>query len=237
MCKETYSYGIDFINDEKLERIVGKFAKRISGKKKQDPYRNIIDPFSAAIESTQLNISVEQWINDVEIPRQRNKSIGNALGEMHQELIGALPGWKSLGNSEIVDLVHPEPFGSQMKPVVAEVKNKFNTTNSSSAGKLHSNFKEALKWTYKDHTAYLIQIIPKRSLVNDSPWAPTKKDATRDDIRVISAAKVYEISTGQEDAIKNTFHAILKVLTKRHDFSYTAAEIGMLVSLLDKAIN
>ncbi|MDR3070742.1 MAG: Eco47II family restriction endonuclease, partial [Propionibacteriaceae bacterium] len=131
MSHPSYSYGIDFFSDDVLEGAVSRLLARVdAARQNHDIHKNVIDPFAALFEATHMRISIEDWF-PVEIQRQINKSLTNAVGDFHQELIGKLPGWNSTGKSGgVVDLEHFGPFGANGKPAMAEVKNKFNTMSS-----------------------------------------------------------------------------------------------------------
>ena len=84
-------------------------------------YSNVIDPFSALFEAMSINIKLSGWIKK-EKSRQLQKTIQNAIGIFHQEILGSFSGWKSLGTGSVVDLVNED------LKIIAEVKNKYNTT-------------------------------------------------------------------------------------------------------------
>lgn len=208
-------YGLGFIDSRKLYESVSSFVERVEhAKSNVNLHKNVIDPFSALFEAgLVVGLNSRDWL-EVERGRQIGKSLANAVGDLHQELIGQLPGWYSTGKSGgVVDLFHENPFGVNQTPVLAELKNKHNTMNSSSQNALHSRFQDTLKWPqYKGYSAYLIEVIPKKRGFNDEPWAPPGRGQVPQ-IRKIDAASVYrESSGGNPLALRQLFDVLPLVL-------------------------
>ena len=208
-------YGLSFMDSQNLYKATDKLVRRIeSARSNANPYKNVVDPFGALFDAGLVTgLTSKDWLN-TERSRQIGKSLSNAVGDFHQELIGYLPGWESTGLSGgVVDLVHTGPFGERKTPVIAELKNKHNTMNSSSAEALHTRFQDALKWpNYKNYTAYLIEVIPKKPGGKDEPWAPAGRGKI-DKIRRIDAASIYKISSGGDShAFEKLFNVLPEVL-------------------------
>ncbi|MBT1035083.1 Eco47II family restriction endonuclease [Canibacter sp. lx-45] len=211
---KTYSYGIDFFDDETLESEVEKIFTSLDRAIKSNPHKNIMDPFLAIFEATYNKISIEEWL-DMETSRQFNKTLSNAIGAFHQNLLGALPGWTSTGRSGgVIDIVHKEEFGVTGRPAIGEVKNKFNTLNASGKQTLYDNFQDALKWNYKGYNCYLVEVIQKTPKPQH-PWKVANR-GEREDIRLISASEVYKISTGDDQAFSKFFTAVNELLLKKY---------------------
>lgn len=208
-------YGLTFMDNQKFYEAVERFARRVqSAIDEVNLHKNVIDPFQALLESLLVvKVDSQAWL-DVEKGRQAGKSLGNALGDLHQELIGLLPGWESTGlHGGVVDLRHEGNFGALQTPVIAELKNKFNTMNSKSAKELHNTFQSALEWPqFKGHTAYLIEVVPRKPVRYDEPWTTAQRGKV-ERIRKIDAASVYtESSGGDENALFKVFQAMPKAL-------------------------
>lgn len=200
MSMRNGGYGLGFMDSRKLYESVSTFVERVElSKSNVNLQKNVIDPFAALFESgLVVELNSRDWLT-VERGRQIGKSLANAVGDLHQELIGHLPGWESTGKSGgVIDLIHEKPFGVNQTPVIAELKNKHNTMNSSTQNALHSRFQDSLKWPqFKGHSAYLIEVIPKKRGFSDEPWAPSGR-GTIPQIRKIDAASVYKESSGGE---------------------------------------
>ena len=171
----------------------------------------------------------EEW-SEREIERQVNKALANALGDFHQALIGELPGWKSTGaTGGLFDLIHENPFGSRGRPVIGEVKNKFNTLNAGGQRNTYDTFQNILNMpNYKGYDCYLIQVVQKRPS-GDVVWFPSQR-GRREDIRMIGAQELYSLSTGNTRAFQDFFAAICAVLDARTDM-VDALSVGVLWGL------
>lgn len=225
-------YGLSFISDQDLYSETRELLLRIDKAVKETKIdKNSLDPFSALFESTVVaDFNLEEWLA-AEKTRQIGKSMANAIGDFHQALIGHLPGWTSTGTvGGRVDLLHPSPFGSRGTGVVAELKNKHNTMNSSSQKALFRTFQDVLgEKLYKGQTAYLIEVIPKKPGKSDLPWVISKFPAL-EEVRRISAREVYEISSGDPDAFDKLFATLPKIL---EDLGVTTSALTLALSTND----
>ena len=211
-------YGIPFFRDSEFEEAIEVVITRVNDAIKADRNRNVIDPFGALFETCVMNITMERWYL-LEDHRQLNKALSNAIGDFHQSLMGLLPGWVSTGGSGgYYDLIHESPFGVNQKPVIAELKNKYNTMNSSSSRDLYQKFQNLLDVpAYKNYNCYLIEVIQRRPTV-DKPWVISRR-GERPEIRVIGAREVYALSTGDDGAFERVFNGLSLFLNKRfHGF-------------------
>ncbi|MBT1017919.1 Eco47II family restriction endonuclease [Canibacter sp. lx-72] len=171
----------------------------------------------------------------METSRQFKKTLSNAIGAFHQNLLGALPGWTSTGRSGgVIDIVHKEEFGVTGRSAIGEVKNKFNTLNASGKQTLYDNFQDALKWNYKGYNCYLVEVIQKTPKPQH-PWKVANR-GEREDIRLISASEVYKISTGDDQAFSKFFTVVNKLLLKNisyHPMSRHSACLSELLVVLE----
>ncbi|MFI5504605.1 Eco47II family restriction endonuclease [Corynebacterium kutscheri] len=232
---ETYSYGIDFFSDEVLENAVHRLMRRVDDALiRHNPHTNIIDPFAAIFEASLLKISLDEWF-PTEVTRQLNKTLSNAVGDFHQDLLGRLPGWESTGTSGgYYDLKSTKPFGVNQQLAIAEVKNKYNTLNSGGKEKIYDNFQNLRALPeYKNHTFYLIEIIQRQSS-GDIEWQLSNR-AARKDIRRIGAQQVYAETTGQGDAFFRLFNAVTRVLEEKYGFDQQSSQSISAAELFGKA--
>jgi hypothetical protein len=86
-----------------------------------DLYKNKVDPFSALIDSMLQGIPLSNWIAQEKV-RQSQKTLQNCIGDFHQSVIASFDGWEDLGTGQIIDI------RNKKQKVVAEIKNKYNTT-------------------------------------------------------------------------------------------------------------
>ncbi len=200
---------LKFISNEDLFKQVGHVldvAKRTSSKAGERLFTNTIDPFSALFDAMHQGISLEQWL-DQEKARQTQKTLQNALGGFHQEILGSIPGWESMGTGNVFDLKN-----DKLK-IIAEVKNKYNTTKGNHKVAIYDDLKDQLKTKYKGYTSYYVEVIPKGKTVYNKPFTPPdnrthKRRAVRNDIRVIDGKSFYGLAAGDSEAIKKFYNAL-----------------------------
>lgn len=206
---------LSFISDEKLEEFVGRvvaLAERKAEQAEKDLYKNVIDPFSAVFDSMRQGVSSEVWLEQ-EKSRQIQKTLQNAVGAFHQNILGAMPGWENLEKGGGLDIVNHE------KKLVAEIKNKHNTMNSGSSVAVYEKIENFLRYKteYKGYTAYCVQIVPKSHLKIDVQFYPSKDGtplAKRDDIRIIDGASFYDLASGEDGTLLRLYECLPGVIAK-----------------------
>jgi len=193
---------LSFITDSDLKSIVKDVIQKSLDKNKnseKDLYKNVVDPFSAIFDSLLKNIHLSQWLY-LEASRQQQKTLQNSIGNFHERVIGAVVGWENLAVGQVVDIVNHE------KKIIAEIKNKHNTTKGNHKKDIYDDIDNVLASHYMGYTGYYVEILPKKKDPYDIPFTPpdnvTHTNRTeRDDIRVIDGKSFYEIVTGSKSAI------------------------------------
>ncbi|MFO0862566.1 MAG: Eco47II family restriction endonuclease [Candidatus Saccharibacteria bacterium] len=201
---------LPFITDE----LLNKYTKEVLDKAhtaeadaEAKLYSNVIDPFSAVFAATLHDMTLEEWLVQ-EKSRQIQKTLENALGDFHQKVLGSMPGWENAGKGGSYDIKN------ETKKIIAEIKNKHNTMNSSSAEAVYQKLAGHLRFSEKDFTAYLVFIIPKPSARYDKEWSPNQRTMTlRDDIRKIDGASFYDLASGNENALKMLYDVLPSVIS------------------------
>lgn len=204
------TYPADFIAPDVLEDLAAKMfraATDAAQKSKDKIYRNVIDPFSATVDSICQGITVDEWLK-LESMRQSQKGLQNAIGYFHQDVLGSVKGWENMGRNGAIDV------RSSDGAVVAEIKNKFNTMNSGSALAVYDKLAGFLDYNekYKGRsTAYVVFIVPRSPVSLDDVFCPSDKGTRRQlrqDIRMIDGASFYHKATGDPDALEKLYHSI-----------------------------
>lgn len=202
---------LSFISDKEFEQYVQKVVDSINNalKKADENFEsNTLDPFSALFQSVTQNLNPEEWV-ELEKNRQVQKTMQNAIGEFHQSLLGSFEGWKDLGVGGSVDLENDE------RKIIAEVKNKYNTLNSSSAAATYNKLVNHLKYDKKGYTAYLVQIVPSKAEDYDIPWSPSlSTDKLREDIRRIDGESFYDLVSGEKDTLERVYDYLPDVISR-----------------------
>jgi hypothetical protein len=203
---------LSFISDNDLidlcKEVINTLDKAIENKQK-DLYKNIIDPFSAVFEASYYDISLTEWI-EREKSRQIQKSFQNAVGNFHQKLIGKISGWNDLGVGEVVDLRNDE------RKIIAEIKNKFNTTKGNHRTAIYDDLDKLIKTRYLGYTGYYVSILNKNKI--NKPFQPSDnkihdRRKLNDNIREVDGATFYEIVTNEHNAIKKIYDILPLVIT------------------------
>lgn len=206
---------LSYINDEDLiahlERLVS-VAARAENLSDDDIYRNVIDPFSALIEVTVKGKKLSDWFDD-ERARQFQKSLQNAVGDFHQNVIGSIRGWKNAGVGGSYDVICEE------KKIIADVKNKYNTMNSSSAVAVYDKLANHLDYggLLTGYTAYLVEIIPKDPRPYVTPFTPSERGVRRterNNLLKIDGKSFYELATGDPDAPSKLYDSLPELLSQ-----------------------
>lgn len=194
---------VDFVEDEHFIKCIHNLhqayidAKRNFTKKKF--YKNKVDTIKLTFDSKFNNLTEDELIK-LEMSRQLDKSVNNAIGTFHEEVLGGVEGY-----------VNGKLSGYDIKAVddslFADIKNKHNTMNSSSSESL---FQKLARYAddHKDAKCYWVQILSTRSF--NEKWFSiiNGKEYSHSRVYKISGDKFYELLTGD----KNAFYKLYKVL-------------------------
>jgi hypothetical protein len=135
----------------------------------------------------------EESLIQAEILRQIDKSFNNSIGTFHEQILGGIAGFE-VGNLSGFDIkAHDDTL-------FADIKNKHNTMNSSSAESL---FQKLARYadTYKKANCYWVQILAKGSF--NEKWLAeiNGKEYSHSRVYKISGDQFYALLSGQEDAL------------------------------------
>lgn len=194
----------------------------------QNLYKNSIDPFSALIYCYYQKIPYDQWILQ-EKTRQIQKSLQNHIGKFHENVIGSFKGWESMKSDGIIDVKNSK------QKIIAEIKNKFNTTKGNHKVKIYDDFLTLLGNDYKDYKAYLVEIIPKNGKRYCNTFRPPdnvmrKRRDENKKIMVIDGWTFYDLATNNKDALLNLYNSILDIaqeLNEEYPIEYQLALRGV----------
>jgi len=204
---------LPFISDEKLKNAVdhvfNAFHKAIN---ETNIHKNVLDPFSALLEGIFSEKTYDQWIHG-EKQRKAQKSFQNAVGTFHQMIIGGFYDWQNLGDGGGLDVC------SDKFKILAEIKNKHNTMNSSSALEIYDKITEMLSLeAYRDYKGYVVKIIPKSAKgIPAKEFTPSdaknkRKRIANSRILEIDGKRFYALATGDKDAMEKVFDILPRVI-------------------------
>ena len=175
-----------------------------------------LDEFKIMFDMCNNGLTFKEW-TDAEIVRQNGKSVENKMGEFHQQLLGRVEGWEDLGigDNSHVDLKNKE------RHIYIELKNRKNTTNGDSGKAVRQKLEKIIEED-SEAVAYWAYIIHGTYKSENTLWSK-KGFEDNERIRRISCDKVYELVTGDPNALKKTFDAIpiaiSDILNKKIEFS------------------
>jgi hypothetical protein len=230
---------LNFISDNDLIVAVNKVVGKIE-KSEHDAdhklYKNVIDPFSALFHGVTYSISCKEWLIQERV-RQSQKTMQNAIGDFHQEILGSIAGWKNLGVGGGLDVINMKAA------IIAEIKNKFNTTKGNHKVEVYDAIKMTLeKNVHKHFTGYFVEIIPQGKHKYDKPFTPSdnktkKRRPTNNKIRVIDGVSFYSLATGRKFALQELFEVLPRVISENHTYNLSKTEITQYFELFKKAFS
>ncbi len=186
---------VDFISDEHLLKCIRELhSSYLKAKNKitlKSFYKNKVDIIKLTFDSKFNNLEEEQLI-EAEIIRQLDKSINNSIGTFHENILGGIHGFESgkLSGYDIKSLDHT---------LFADIKNKHNTMNSSSAESLFQKLKYYAD-TYKNAKCYWVQILAPKSFNELWKGEINGKEYSHSRVYKISGDNFYALLTKQDDA-------------------------------------
>jgi Eco47II restriction endonuclease len=201
MTKNPY---LSWLKDEDLFRAIRHVYNKYSSALKQQSLRaftrNIIDPFIFVFDMTLTDKDSEDWIME-ESARQLQKTLNNAVGEFHQIILGSCEGWEDLGVGDDSHLDLKKSDGT----VFAEIKNKYNTMNSSSEKSVFEKLDTKSKLSpFPD--AYLVQIVRKSKKPYNIIW--NYKSNRNANVKKISGDLFYELVTGIPRSLEQIYYIL-----------------------------
>src|SRR5690554_5446536 len=196
---------VDFVSDAHLlmciENLHNSYLKAKADVSKKKFYSNKIDTIKLTFDS-KFNDIDEESIIEVEILRQIDKSINNSIGTFHEQILGGIDGYE-IGNLSGFDIKANDDS------LFADIKNKHNTMNSSSAESL---FQKLARYAdaYKQAKCYWVQILAKGSFNENWIGDINGKEYSHSRVYKISGDQFYKLLSGQDDAFYQVYKALPK---------------------------
>lgn len=188
---------LTFISDEHLmkciENLYKSYVKAKNDINKDKFYSNKIDTIKLTFDIKFNNLDEESLIKS-EILRQIDKSVTNAIGTFHEEILGGIEGYER-GNLSGYDIKATD------NTLFADIKNKHNTMNSSSSEALYQKLQRYAD-SYPGSKCYWVQILATSSF--NEKWETSFEKGTRiykhNSVYKISGDQFYKLLSGQDDA-------------------------------------
>ena len=211
MTQQKLSFVTDEVLYEEVKKVLA-ISQAAVDKAEVNLYQNVIDPFSAVFDALRQAVSLSDWLEQ-EKARQIQKTMQNAVGDFHQAILGNVEGWTDLRVGGVVDLKNDS------RKVVAEVKNKHNTTKGNHKKVIYDDLNVLITSTYAGYTGYYVEIIPKSKSPYDKPFTPSDNETGQrrplnEKIRVIDGRSFYKLVTRNEFALQELYSVLPHVIAE-----------------------
>ena len=187
---------VGFISDKHfldcVENLHKSYLKAKRNISKKNFYSNKVDTIKLTFDAKFNNIDEESLIQ-AEVLRQIDKSINNSIGTFHEQILGGIDGYE-IGNLSGFDVK------AINDTLFADIKNKHNTMNSSSAEALFQKLSRYAD-TYKKSKCFWVQILAKNSFCDLWKGEINGKEYSHSRVYKISGDQFYSLLSGQEDAL------------------------------------
>ncbi len=198
---------VNFISDKHLltcvENLHKSYLKAKNNISKKNFYTNKVDTIKLTFDAKFNDINEDDLIQS-EILRQIDKSINNSIGTFHEQILGGIKGFE-VGKLSGFDIKANDDT------LFADIKNKHNTMNSSSAEAL---FQKLARYAddYKKAKCYWVQILAKGSFNELWKGEINGKEYSHSRVYKISGDQFYALLSGQEDALFQLYQALPKAI-------------------------
>lgn len=187
-----------------------------------------VEPTLAIVRSALTGVPLSES-NELDVAVSLTKTIQNAVGLFHQDVLGSVLGWQTTGSSGgVVDLKGTSPvLPPGRAKLVAEVKMRYNTIKASDEKEMWDKIDAAAR-VMGAAAGYIFQIIPKSTAPYDRPWVVSGR-TPNERVRAADGVTAYHIVTGVPNALNELIHAMPYVMTMavarlRGDGSATALQ-------------
>ena len=199
---------LSFISDEHLlsciENLHKSYLKAKANVSKKKFYKNKIDTIKLTFDAKFNNLDEENLIK-TEINRQIDKSINNSIGTFHEEILDGIEGFE-MGNLSGFDIKATD------NTLFADIKNKHNTMNSSSAESLFQKLANYAD-TYKKAKCYWVQVLAKNSFNEKWYGEINGKEYSHSRVYKISGDQFYKLLSGKENALFELYQVLPQAIS------------------------
>jgi hypothetical protein len=228
---------LQFISDKELLAAIKKVIQTIESAEKGVDlklYKNVLDPFSALFDGITHSVQYDDWIKSEKM-RQIQKTMQNVIGDFHQDILGNITGCENMGAGGGLDICN------RKKKIIAEIKNKFNTTKGNHKVEIYDAIKGKLKNSeFEGFVGYYVEIIPPNKKVYDKPFVPSDNKTNRrrpsnQKIRIIDGKSFYKLMTGNAYALQELFEVLPHIIADNFPYKFDKKEAGKYLALFTKA--
>ncbi|WP_299668100.1 Eco47II family restriction endonuclease [uncultured Polaribacter sp.] len=198
---------LSYISDNHLlsciENLHKSYSKAKANVSKKKFYKNKIDTIKLTFDAS-FNDLDEETLIKTEINRQIDKSINNSIGTFHEQILGGIEGFE-IGNLNGFDIKALDDT------LFADIKNKHNTMNSSSAESLFQKLSSYAD-SYKKAKCYWVQILAKNSFNEKWFGEINGKEYSHSRVYKISGDQFYKLLSGKENALYELYQILPKAI-------------------------
>lgn len=198
---------LKWLSDELLDSAVSQLFTRVSIAQEravENMERNVIDPFASLVTASMSGAETKDELRSLQIQASVAQGVASAVGGFHQQVLGSIDGF------------HDHDAGYDLEStamrIVAEVKNKHNTMNSSNREAVIRDLDTAVRQKGNGWTGYLVVIVPSRP----TRYKRRVTTASRP-VFEIDGASFYTLATGENSAIHDLHAALASALESRFD--------------------
>lgn len=199
---------LSYISDEHLlsciDNLHKSYLKAKANVSKKKFYKNKIDTIKLTFDA-KFNDLDEETLIKTEINRQIDKSINNSIGTFHEQILGGIKSYE-IGNLSGFDIK------ASNDTLFADIKNKHNTMNSSSAESLFQKLAHYAD-TYKQAKCYWVQILAKNSFNQKWFGEINGKEYSHSRVYKISGDQFYKLLSGKENALFELYEVLPKAIS------------------------
>lgn len=194
---------VPFVSDDHFLSCVaalhGSYINAKNDFTKKKFYKNKVDTIKLTFDSLFNDIPEEKLIES-EVLRQIDKSINNSIGTFHEQILGGIEGYES-------GFLKGYDVKANDDTLFADIKNKHNTMNSSSAEAL---FQKLARYADDNKKAkcYWVQILAKGSFCELWSGDINGKEYSHSRVYKISGDQFYAMLSG----IPNALHLLYQAL-------------------------
>jgi len=223
---------VDFVSDKEflecIKWVCDAYQKLTNEVDMIQLQKNALDPFKIIFDIVTGKINADTWVKSERV-RQLDKTINNKIGEFHQKLLGKVNGWTDLerGNELGIDLKKNDDS------ILIELKNKHNTVKGEDLKNVFDKLKKVAN-KYKKSMVYYAYIVPKRPGRGERIWNPSQRKS-HERIKEVWGSRVYEIVTGDPNALKKTWDALPLAISDytKSGFKITKTDLEKLLGFFE----
>lgn len=193
---------LTWISDKALGMHISELVGKVTSAKNEAQKKfleNVPDPFALACYAHAFNIKQPATLVKQQAMVSASQKISGAVGKFHQNILGSVRGFKNHDAGYDIE--------SSRRKILAEIKNKHNTMNSSNEEQVISMLKHAVRSNPK-YKGYLVIIIPK------TPERYEKKLGKN--LFKTDGSSFYDLVTGQSSALHDLFEVVNDQLCKEN---------------------